>query len=748
MTDSAPAPTITIPPTHSILRSLRAPLIGYAATVVAGAVMTVLVVAAIVVDAGGFESDTGVNEDDTDGLWVWLGMPFQFAAMALCGRLHFEDEGFQVGIFALPLLLTAVFTVTTFLVAKRTEAKDPSPDASSRGFLALTSGAAAAVFVCVITRVMAMRAEGSTVHALSVGLFFGTLILTSLSAYAGRAGGAGSLLPGWFSREYRLAAQLWGHHLLLWIVVLIPIALVYALVESSVATALLIPLWGPTAGFFTYALGHLGGITLFGETAMGWDIGTKTFIVLLVLALLLLIAASVTWLLRRNVDPEWLALPNSWIPLPAMFFVGGLIVWLIPTMRLSGGYSDLSGSATLQPAPWFFIVLAAWGALIELGSRTVAPALAARMPAGVRDRLAKSAGSSFVSPVSAQPVNAPPREPMTPEQRRRAKVLGLLVGGLVVVLGGFWIAITIINSAAYGPEDQAREYLDAVQEADLEKALDLAPVGDEAETTLLSKDVYAAAESRITGYEIKDVEKEGDSATLTVALEGLEGDPEVELVLDKDGHTGVFFDKWRVVEGGLARSVSVATPEESTSLGVNGVEISVQAGSDEDYWVFPGSYQFDPFLGNEWIAASSGEPTYVSPDEGFAYAEMPEGEPSEKFTAEVDEQLDAWLEECMSSKELDPPGCPQDAYPFGDNPRKIQWTLTKRPTLSVDYFDGTFPFELSSGDPGEAKVTYEADESYGFGAPDWVKGQETDTLYVSATVTESNGELTVEFSDY
>ena len=751
MTDSAPAAAFSVPSTPSIIRSLRDPLIGYAATLVASTLMLGLVVLAAVVDAGGFESDTGVDEEDREGIWVLLGMPFQLAAMALFGRLHYADDGFELGIFALPLLLTAVFAVVTYAAARSAEKADPSPDPSARAFLAVTSGAGAAVLISVVTRVMAMRNDGATLHATSVGLFFGTLLLTSLAVYAGRAGGLGSLLPRWFSREYRLATQLWGHHLLMWIVVLFPIAFVYALVEASVSTAILIPLWGPTAGFFTYALGHMGGITLFGETAMGWDIGTVHFLVLLLLALLLTVVASVTWLLRRNVNPEWLATPNSWMPLPAMFFLGGLVVWLLPTMSLSGGYSELEGSATLQPAPWFFLVLAAWGALIELSSRTLAPALATRMSAGLRARLARPAQSAFANPAAVQPASAAPREPMSPEQQRRAKRLALAIGGVVGVLGLFWLAVTIINSAAYGPEDQAREYLDSIKEADLEKALDLAPVGDEAETSLLDDDVYAAAEGRVTGYEIKDVEKDGDSATLTVELKGIEGIEggvaEVELTLDKDGRTNVFFDKWSVVDGGLARPVSLSSLE-STSLGVNGVEVSVDPGTDSDYWLFPGSYLFDPYVDNEWIVAASNETTYVIPGDSYTYAELPEGAPSEEFTAEVDRQLGVWLDECMQSTELEPDGCPQSAYVFGENPRKVKWTLTERPTLSLEYFDGEFPAEFSTDGYGEATVTYEADESYGFGAPDWVEGSDTSTLYVNATVTESNGELTVEFTAY
>jgi hypothetical protein len=72
----------------------------------------------------------------------------------------------------------------------------------------------------------------------------------------------------------------------------------------------------------------------------------------------------------------------------------------------------------------------------------------------------------------------------------------------------------------------------------------------------------------------------------------------------------------------------------------------------------------------------------------------------------------------MASTELDPDDCPNSAS-GGTDVRNVVWTLDQSPTPDFEYFDGTFPADLSCGQSGHATVTYEADQSYGCGPPDW-----------------------------
>ncbi len=112
---------------------------------------------------------------------------------------------------------------------------------------------------------------------------------------------------------------------------------------------------------------------------------------------------------------------------------------------------------------------------------------------------------------------------------------------------------------------------------------------------LLTEEVYAAADDRITGYEITDVEEFGDTITVTVDLEGPEDGNDVELTLSPpDGKRALFFDDWKVDEGGLAREVTVSVPDTSTSVEANGVTVEADGGEDADFWALPRLLRLQP----------------------------------------------------------------------------------------------------------------------------------------------------------
>jgi hypothetical protein len=282
-----------------------------------------------------------------------------------------------------------------------------------------------------------------------------------------------------------------------------------------------------------------------------------------------------------------------------------------------------------------------------------------------------------------------------------------------------------------------------VVDGDLDQVNDLAPTDDQADDSLLTSDVYRAAQSRITGYEIGDVEEDGDAVTVAVRLEGLDSAANTELTLTKDDHTGVFFDKWRVAEGGLARMVSVSVPDGADNMTVNDVPVDPIV---DDVWLLPGSYSLDPYAGDEWLD-SSAEPFTVTAQDEYQYAEVPQGVASDAFRKEVQSQIDDYLSACMASTELEPENCPNTAY-AGTDVRNVSWTLDQAPTADFDSFDGTFPADLGYGESGLATVTYQSDASYGFGPRDWQPQTEESDLYLSSiTVTEEDGSLVVSISE-
>jgi len=737
--------TTTVPTLWSVLRSAGAPLLAYAISLGASLVLMALVVLAIALEADGSGGDEPSGDIDIKVIGTLIGIPFQIAGMALGGSIGLGDDEFALHLFAPPLFITAVFVSAVLWLSRRSERATPTNSTVERAILAGCGALATAVVALVATRALAMRDDDVVMHAATLGLFLWTLLLAGVAAFAGRQSVHGSLWPRWAPTDVRRGVQLVTQHVLAWVVLLVPIAVVWMLVDSGLDAALYALVWGPTLALGAFAMGHVGAVTAAGETAFAWDLGWFPGIVLPLLAVVFTLVASLAWHLRRGQDRAWLANPASWATLPIAYAVGALLVCMVSTVRLSGALFGVDGAITYSGAYWLIPVLVLWGVAIEVASRFVAPAVAGALPGVLARRLAKGPAH----PLPPAPAGPPQRIPMSPADRARAR-RGLIAAGLIGGVGLLGVLVlSIVGSTLADPEKRAEAYLDAVVAGDIDKVVDLAPVDeDEASLALLTEEVYAAADDRITGYEITDVEEFGDTITVTVDLEGPEDGDDVELTLTPDGKRALFFDDWKVDEGGLAREVTVSVPDTSTSIEANGVTVGAIGGEDADFWALPGSYVFNPYGDNPWLEASD-EPTSVPAEDTFGvYAESGQPGPSDQLREKVDTAIADWVNACMKATELSPEDCPQDAFGSGDTQRKVRWTLTTMPTVSWSYFDGSFPFNLSSEMTGEATVSYEYDASYGFGTPDWTKETEQEDLYVNATVDLVDGEPVVTFESY
>ncbi|KAA1415880.1 hypothetical protein F0U44_19790 [Nocardioides humilatus] len=732
----------TVPTARAALRACVEPLLAYAFALAASVGLMLLVVAAIAADSDGGDSDPA-EDIDIKAIGTLVGIPFQLAGMALGGSLRLGAGAFSVSLFAPPLLVTAVFVAAVFILSQRAERATPSASTPERVILAAAGASATAVAVAIATRLLAMRSDGASLHAASVGLFLGAFALAFGSAVAGRVAAQGSLWPRWLPPDGRRALHLVTQHVLAYVAVVVPVAAVWLLIESGPEAALFAVVWGPTVAFWAFGLGHVGAVTALGEQQFAWDLGWFLGVVLPLLAVVLTLASAIAWHLRRGDDRELLAMPASWASLPIAYGSAALVVCLLSTVGLSGGFYDLGGGFTVHTAYWLIAVLAFWGALVEVLSRFVAPALARVVPAMIAKRLAVGPAQLW-SPdlIPAQ------RIPMSPPDRARATKALIGVGVLAGLALAGGIALSVVGATMYSPEAEAEDYLDALVDADAGAALDLAPVDDdEASSALLTDQVYGAADDRITGYEITDVEEFGDTVTVTVDLEGVEDGDDVELTLVEDGNRGLFFHGWKVDEGGLASELTVSVPEDSTAVEVNGVSVPVVGGEDVDFWALPGSYVVNPYGGSEWLEPVDAE-TVVPASSWGVYAEIDDPEPSAALKTFVDDEVARWVEGCMAATEADPADCPQEIYPYGDEQRNLTWTLDTLPTVSWDGFYGTFPAGLSSDVDGEATATYEYDESYGYGKPHWVEATEDTTFYLNVTVDLIDGEPQVTIDSY
>lgn len=731
---SAPGASPGLP--AGLLGAWRAPVVAYGVTLAASIVLAVLTLVAL--SSGDAPSEVEEVSDVTSGALAMLAVPFQLTAMALGGRIGFGTDDFSVSLMALPLLLTATYVVALGRLAARAEARTPSRSRQER---ALTSGAAAvvaAVAVALVTRLLAIRADGTAIHALSVSLVIGTLALTFAADFVGRelrSVGVPEAARGWAP-----AVVTWASHVGLWLAVSFPVLFVLAWANEGFRAALSTPLWWPTGALWTYAMGHLSGVGTSGYYSYAWSDGGLLAPLALVLgAVVATTFASVVWHLRARRSAADLALPASWTRLPATFALGGVIVTIVSAISVGGGVLGLGGSFTIMPAAWTCLLLALWGLAAEAMSRSVAPRLATALPPAVVARLRGPDAPAAVDGVPAPEQAA--TEPMTPEQARRLRRIVVLVGaGLGVLVAGA-VAISVIGSTWFTPEKAAQDYVDALAAGDVETIAATLPDGQDLSSSLLTDEVYEAADERPTDYAVGEVTTLGDSATVEVeATDGVGG--ESYLSLEKGDRKFGFFQEWEVTEG-LTSSLDISSGD-AEQIAVNGVTVDAPSEGYGSFAVLPGTYSVDVYAGNEWVEGEASEVPVPLGD--YASAETSSPQPSDAFVQRVDDEIGSWLDGCMTSTEADPDGCPQSAYVYGDV-RNLTWELTEAPVVDYDYFDPAFPMTLYVSD-GQATATYEYDESYGFGPRQWTEETEESSLDFSIEVDVVGDDLEVSPETY
>ena len=214
-----------------------------------------------------------------------------------------------------------------------------------------------------------------------------------------------------------------------------------------------------------------------------------------------------------------------------------------------------------------------------------------------------------------------------------------------------------------------------------------------------------------------------------------------EVTLRKAGSKGLFFDRWELVDPGLGE-VYLAAPQ-ADGLTVNGADVSVDdLSGDDPLPVFPGTYEITPTTGSSFLTYDTQDVTIGTDDDSYESVDF-ELAPTDDLLKEVSRQADAYLADCLAKTEVEPDGCPNQAY--GYELKDVEWTLDQAPvyTLESDY-DGGFRFETQTS--GRATVTAK-ESAYVDGEPD-EDFEDTDDLDLSGTVAIDGDTVTIQVDDY
>lgn len=384
----------------------------------------------------------GADQSLPGALQMFLTLPFQLVGLALFGRLGlwgsiaYQGESMEgtlvsagvtnllivgLGMFAMylwwrlaPSRLAPSGSASETVRGSGGQVGQPSIPILQKVAVGVLTGLVSALLILFLTWATSLRWSSTSAYGegirLSVGAASGTLVFGAFLVFAGTL--SALLLAGDLRERVTPARAAWapslsraprvfGLHLLMLAVPTALGAIIFAFYSYGSAVGFSALLWLPWLVLQVFGLANLSGVTTqwfaqwgttadrSGQTSYLWGLDLPAWVVLLVVlvGIVGLVAASVSWLLRRDVAPATLANWRSWVVLPAVYLVGGLALQITSQAgaRVAVGdtFDGTTATASVGLAPWTFLVFLLVGAVIEVLARWVAPAVTTVLPAPV-----------------------------------------------------------------------------------------------------------------------------------------------------------------------------------------------------------------------------------------------------------------------------------------------------------------------------------------------------------------------------
>ena len=208
--------------------------------------------------------------------------------------------------------------------------------------------------------------------------------------------------------------------------------------------------------------------------------------------------------------------------------------------------------------------------------------------------------------------------PVSPGARKRVKVIGALVGVLVVLVIAGVVALKVVNSSRT-PEAEVRKYLDLLASGQASAATAMVDPGvSNDQRSFLTDDVMASATSLLVVEDVvADKNDSSDRRTVTATMQ-VNGERFThEFTVTKGSSTMGVLNNWTVKDS-LAARVSVDV-EGYAQFSVGGVNADASAAGrndqEKDYLFYPGVYTFTPIAASEY--ADSNPETVSVLDDGL-----------------------------------------------------------------------------------------------------------------------------------
>ncbi|MBT2521458.1 hypothetical protein [Arthrobacter sp. ISL-28] len=275
--------------------------------------------------------------------------------------------------------------------------------------------------------------------------------------------------------------------------------------------------------------------------------------------------------------------------------------------------------------------------------------------------------------------------------------------GLMLAVAGAIVAVNLVNHSVASPQQPVREYLDALQKGEGERALGLlqASVPD-ADAAMLDGTALQTSAARIANVKIGDAEPRGGKRVMVPMDYTIDGSRlHTEFLLESAGTEWLFFNKWAFVPATLPTvDVTVVNSSEAT---LNGVPVNMPGGRNTFAVFYPGEYEAS--LNGHYFSAPPTRATVSGRDVPAAPLNLltqATDELNRAVAARVKEFLDKCAAEAVKQQRLQP-DCP--FYHATSNrvvDGTIKWSITEYPKISIEPFDGKW---VVAPLDGKARIT-------------------------------------------
>ena len=239
--------------------------------------------------------------------------------------------------------------------------------------------------------------------------------------------------------------------------------------------------------------------------------------------------------------------------------------------------------------------------------------------------------------------------------------------------------VALANATVFSAGSFVRIYLDAIARGDAKSALGLPGVDDtEASVAVLDPDALTGIDLL---QQVSDVDLGGDVHRVAYSWASPGGSGTSEFLVERVGTRFGLFPEWGFAVSPTA-TISLTVSHDSEFF-VNSLQADTEQDSDEaiDYALFvPGEYTF----GHQSSFLTAEPQLIVAVTPASHLSATIDVEANDDFVEQVQEKVDAYLDECATQEVLFPTGCPFGQPIENRVVSTPEWSIVAYPEVRVE----------------------------------------------------------------